>query len=159
MKKKRVLVDDVDLHATRRIKKKTRRILVVDDDPHATRMVKWALERTDRYEARELNDPTQVLEAARKFKPDLILLDVCMPGREGCEVAFQIRADAEFQSTPIVFLTSLVSEQEAVGDGTSAGAFHFVAKPARVQRMISCIERSLEMTRCADRVPADIGCP
>jgi DNA-binding response OmpR family regulator len=159
MKKKRGLVVDADLHATRRIKKKTRRILVVDDDTHATRMVKWALERTGRYEVREVNDSTRVLEAAREFKPDLILLDVCMPGREGCEVAFQIRADAEFQSTPIVFLTSLVTEQEAVGDGTSAGAFHFVAKPAKVQRMITCIERSLEMTRRGDRVPANTECP
>ncbi|MGA2139951.1 MAG: response regulator [Verrucomicrobiia bacterium] len=159
MKKRRVLITDADLHAPRVVKKKTRRILVVDDDTHATRMVKWALERTGRYEARELNDPTQVLDAAREFKPDLILLDVCMPGREGCEVAFQIRADAEFQSTPIVFLTSLVSEQEAVGDGTSAGAFHFVAKPARVQRMIACIEKSLEMTPCGDRVPANTVCP
>ncbi len=159
MKKRRVLITDADLHAPRVVKKKTRRILVVDDDPHATRMVKWALERTGRYEARELNDPTQVLDTAREFKPDLILLDVCMPGREGCEVAFQIRADAEFQSTPIVFLTSLVSEQEAVGDGTSAGAFHFVAKPALVQRMITCIEKSLEMTRCGDRVPANTECP
>jgi DNA-binding response OmpR family regulator len=159
MKKRRVLITDADLHAPRVVKKKTRRILVVDDDTHATRMVKWALERTGRYEARELNDPTQVLNAAREFKPDLILLDVCMPGREGCEVAFQIRADAEFQSTPIVFLTSLVSEQEAVGDGTSAGAFHFVAKPARVQRMITCIEKSLEMTPRGDRVPANTVCP
>ena len=159
MKKRRVLITDADLHAPRVVKKKTRRILVVDDDPHATRMVKWALERTGRYEARELNDPTQVLDTAREFKPDLILLDVCMPGREGCEVAFQIRADAEFQSTPIVFLTSLVSEQEAVGDGTSAGAFHFVAKPARVQRMITCIEKSLEMIPCGHRVPANTECP
>ena len=159
MKKKRVLIADADLHAPRVVKKKTRRILVVDDDTHATRMVKWALERTGRYEARELNDPTRVLDAAREFKPDLILLDVCMPGREGCEVAFQIRADAEFQSTPIVFLTSLVSEQEAVGDGTSAGAFHFVAKPARVERMITCIEKSIEMAQCADRVAANAECP
>jgi len=159
MKKRRVLITDADLHAPRVVKKKTRRILVVDDDTHATRMVKWALERTGHYEARELNDPTQVLDTAREFKPDLILLDVCMPGREGCEVAFQIRADAEFQSTPIVFLTSLVSEQEAVGDGTSAGAFHFVAKPARVQRMITCIEKSLEMTGSGDRVPANTVCP
>jgi DNA-binding response OmpR family regulator len=159
MKKRRVLVADAGLGATRRIKKKTRRILVVDDDPHATRMVKWALERTGHYQARELNDSTRVLDAAREFKPDLILLDVCMPGREGVEVAFEIRADVELQGTPIVFMTSLVSEQEAVGDGTSAGAFHFVAKPAKVQRMITCIERSLEMTRCSDRVSTNAERP
>ena len=158
MRKKRILAVDANLRIPQRIKKRTRRILVVDDDTNATRMVKWALERTGHYQARELNDSTRVLDAAREFKPDLILLDVCMPDREGVEVAFQIRSDMEFQGTPIVFMTSLVSEQEAVGDGTSDGAFHFVAKPAKVQRMIACIERSLEMTRCGDRVPADTGC-
>jgi two-component system OmpR family response regulator len=121
-------------------------------------MIKLALERTGRYEVREVNDATRTLEAARGFKPELIMLDVCMPGTEGVEVAFQIRADAEFQRTPVVFLTSLVSEQEAVGDGTSAGAFHFVAKPARVQRMITCIEKSIELTQCGDRVPANKEC-
>lgn len=127
---------------------KTRRILVVDDDTHATRMVKWALERTGRYEVQEVNDSTRALWVAREFKPDLFLLDVCMPGTEGVELAFQIRAEEEFQRTPIVFLTSLVSEREAISDGTDTGAFHFVAKPARVQRMITCIERSLEIARC-----------
>ena len=47
-----------------------------------------------------------------------------MPCAEGVEVAFQIRADEEFQGTPVVFLTSLVTEQEAAGDGTSGGGFH-----------------------------------
>jgi DNA-binding response OmpR family regulator len=159
MKKKRILAIDANLRISRRIKKRTKRILIVDDDTNATRMVKWALERTGHYQARELNDSTHVLDAARKFKPDLILLDVCMPGPEGVEVAFQIRADMEFQGTPIVFMTSLVSEQEAMGDGTSASAFHFVAKPAKVQRMIACIERSLEMTQCDEQVPAITECP
>jgi CheY-like chemotaxis protein len=133
--------------------------MAIDDDIHATRMMKWALEKTGRYEVREVNDPTRALEAAREFKPDLILLDVCMPGRAGCDVAFQIRADTEFQSTPIVFVTSIVSEREAVGDATSDGAFHFVAKPARLQRVITCIERSLGMTQCGDRVPLNTECP
>lgn len=128
-----------------------RRILVVDDDIQATRMIKLALERTGRYEVRELNNPLQALWVTREFRPDLILLDVCMPGREGMEVAFQLRADAEFQAIPIVFLTSIVSEREAIGDGSPSGGFHFVAKPARVQRMITCIERNLEMAHCGEQ--------
>src|SRR5277367_4548357 len=108
---------------------KTRRILTVDDDIQSTRMIKWVLERTGRYEVLEVNDSTRVLEAAHEFKPDVILLDVCMPRVEGVEVAFQIRADTEFQGTPVVFLTSVVSEREAVGDGADGGGFHFVAKP------------------------------
>lgn len=134
---------------------KTKRILTVDDDIQTTRMIKWALEKTGHYQVRELNNPIQVLWVAREFRPDLILLDVCMPGREGVEVAFQIRADAEFQATPIVFLTSILSEQEAQGDGTSDGAFHFVAKPARVQRVIACIEKNLEQPCRGDRIPVE----
>jgi DNA-binding response OmpR family regulator len=129
---------------------KTRRILVIDDDVQSTRMVKLSLERTGRYEVRELNDPVSSVSVARDFKPDLILLDVCMPGLQGVDVAFQIRADTELQQTPVVFISSLVSEWEAVGDGTSQGGFHFVAKPARLPRMITCIEKSLNTTWRAD---------
>jgi DNA-binding response OmpR family regulator len=68
-------------------------------------------------------------------------------------VAFQIRADAEFQATPVVFLSSLVSEREALGDGSTTGGFHFVAKPARLPRMIACIEKSLETKPHGDRLP------
>jgi CheY-like chemotaxis protein len=85
-----------------------KRIMVVDDDLQSTRIVKMALERTGRYEVQQVNDPVRALDAARMFKPDLILLDICMPGTEGVEVAFQIRADTEFQATPVVFLSSLV---------------------------------------------------
>jgi two-component system OmpR family response regulator len=134
---------------------KTRRILAVDDEIQATRMIKLTLERTGRYEVREVNDSTRVLEAARGFKPDLILLDICMPCAEGVEVAFLIRADEEFQHTPVVFLTALVSEQEATADGAAGGGFHFVSKPARLARLITCIEKSLEQAGCGDRVPAE----
>ncbi len=92
---------------------KKNRILVIDDNLNATRIVKLALERTGSYEVRELNDPAQGLEAAREFRPDLILLDVCMPDIEGSEVAEKITSDPDFAATPIVFLTSIVTPREA----------------------------------------------
>lgn len=131
--------------------KKTR-ILAIDDDVNATRMVKLTLERTGRYEVCQLNDPAGAVAVAREFKPDLILLDICMPNAGGVEVAFQIRADKELQRTPVVFLTALVSEQEAVTDGSAAGAFHFIAKPPRLQRMITCIESNLEMAHASEQL-------
>lgn len=129
--------------------KKTR-ILVVDDDPNATRIVRMGLERASRYEVYELNDPRQTLDVARRFQPDLILLDICMPGAEGVDVAFQIRSDPDFERTPVVFLSALVSEREAVSDGSPAGAFHFVAKPPRLARLITCIESNLEMAHACE---------
>jgi CheY-like chemotaxis protein len=133
---------------------KPRRILVVDDDIQATKIIKLGLERTGRYEVMELNNPGRAINAAHAFRPDLILLDVCMPCTEGVELAFQVRADQDLQTVPVVFMTSLVSEQEAVGDGTTDGAFHFVAKPLRLQRVITCIEKSLETITRTGRMPA-----
>ena len=126
-----------------------RRILVIDDNPAATRVVKLSLEKTGRYRVHALNDPRQALIAAREFKPDLILLDVCMPGLEGGDVAFQIRSEKEFQRTPIVFLTSLVSPVEAKGAGALVGGFHFVAKPPRLDEMVACIEERLAASSSA----------
>ena len=133
---------------------KRKRVLAVDDDVQATRIIKLGLERTGRYEVMELNQPDRAINAAHAFLPDLILLDVCMPGSEGVDLAFQIRADKQLQQIPVVFMTSLVSEQEAVGDGTEDGAFHFVAKPVRLQRVIHCIEKSLETTTRTRPEPA-----
>ena len=128
------------------------RILVIDDDVHATRMIKSMLEGTTRYEVAQLNDPRGTTDVARQFKPDLILLDICMPGAEGVEVAFRIRSDRELQRIPVVFLTSLVSEQEAISDGTPVGAFHFVAKPPRLRRLVTAIESNLEMAHAAEQL-------
>ena len=127
------------------------RILVIDDDVNATRMIKSMLEGTTRYEVAQLNDPRGAAEVARQFRPDLILLDICMPGAEGVEVAFRIRCDSELQRIPVVFLTSLVSEREAIGDGTPVGAFHFVAKPPRLRRLVTAIESNLEMAHAAEQ--------
>ena len=132
------------------------RILVIDDNVDATRIVKRTLERTDLYEVQELNYPAQSLTVAREFKPDLVLLDVNMPGVGGGEVAFTIRSDREFERTPIVFLTSLVSEREVKPEGVLVGGFHFVAKPPRLERMVACIEKNIE-TAHADDEPTTQG--
>jgi len=99
------------------------RILVIDDDVHATRMTRLVLERTGRYEVRELNESDQALGAAWEFEPDLILLDVCMPNVEGSEVAEKITHHPALASTPIVFLTCIVTPGEA-GPNGSVGLVH-----------------------------------
>ena len=73
----------------------TKRILVVDDEPSVTRSLKLNLENTMRYEVRIENDSSRVVAAAREFHPDLILLDVVMPGLDGCDVSARIHADPD----------------------------------------------------------------
>src|SRR6476620_8156170 len=87
--------------------KERRRILIVDNDPNATHLVKVLLEKTGHYLVLEENDATMAHQSARNFRPDLILLDVVMPGTDGGEVAARVEADPELQATQIVFLTAI----------------------------------------------------
>jgi CheY-like chemotaxis protein len=123
---------------------KKSRILVIDDNVNATRMAKLVLERTGRYEVRELNDPGQALDVARKFGPHLVLLDVCMPGIEGSVVAEKISNDPTLTDTPIVFLTCIVTPSEAGKNGSVViGRHEYLAKPARPEKLVACIEANL----------------
>jgi len=118
-----------------------KRILVVDDEPGFTHVVRLTLERIGAYEVRELNRATEVLRAAREFKPDLILLDVLMPGADGSEVAAQIQGDAKLRDTPLVFFTALVSSEAVCAGSFGLGRRHYLPKPIKVRQLIDCIER------------------
>jgi CheY-like chemotaxis protein len=119
-----------------------RRILIVDNDKNSTHLVKVLLEKTGRYLVFEENDSTRAHQTARNFRPDLIFIDVVMPDRDGGEIATQIRADPELQSTPIIFLTALVTRAEA-NTGLHIDGHPFLAKPINIQELIEAIERVL----------------
>ena len=119
--------------------KETRRILMVDDDRDSTHLVKILLERAGDYCVLEENVATKAHQAAQRFKPDLILLDIMMPEMEGGDVAAQIEADPELQGTPIVFLSELVTRAEAKS-GLSIQGHPFLAKPISIPELINVIE-------------------
>lgn len=121
------------------------RILVIDDDANATRVAKLIIERSGCYEARELNDPKEALDMAWAFRPDLILMDVCMPDVEGSEVADQIGRAAFLSDVPIVFLTCIVTPGEVGKNGRVViGRHEYMAKPVRPSQLIACIQENLE---------------
>lgn len=119
-----------------------RRILIVDDDANSTHLVKILLERSGPYLVLEENDATQAHQTARSFKPDLVLLDVAMPKKDGGEVAAQIQADHELHNTPIIFLTALVTTNEAKS-GLHIQGNSFVAKPINIPELIGAIQQHL----------------
>lgn len=120
-----------------------KRILIVDDDAEATSLLKAKLDQTGAYEVRTENRGTRGPAATREFKPDLVLLDVDMPDADGGEVAFRIQADKTVSHTPILFLTSMVSETETGAAGLSSGGHHFLAKPVDFPRLLEHIETIL----------------
>jgi two-component system, OmpR family, alkaline phosphatase synthesis response regulator PhoP len=121
-----------------------RRILIVDDDPNSTHVVKILLERSGPYLVIEENDPLEVRQIARSFRPDLILLDIMMPKEDGGDVAAQIQADRELHDTPIIFLTGLVTKAEAKS-GLHIEGHPVVAKPINIPELIETIETHLRL--------------
>jgi len=130
----REMIEDV---ATRK-----RRVLAVDDEEDFLGLVKLNLERTRRYEVRTLTDPDGVLEVAREFRPDVILLDVIMPGKDGIELVNELNADPGLRATPVIMLTALASGN--VSGGASKDGMLYLAKPVEMKRLVHCIEEHVK---------------
>lgn len=106
-----------------------KRILLVDDDVVVASALGKALERLGRYEVRTETSGRRVVEAARAFEPDLILLDVVMPDLDGGEVAAALAADPQLRDTPVAFLTGMISAAETKDANTDARGRRLIAKP------------------------------
>ena len=120
-----------------------KRILVVDDEVSFTRLLKLNLEQTDRYEVHVENTAVQALPAARRLKPDLILLDVMMPEMDGGTLAGRLREVASLEKVPIVFLTAAVKKEEVASRRGQIGGFPFMAKPVELAELLDCLKEQL----------------
>lgn len=120
-----------------------KRILVVDDEVAMTRMVKLNLEQTGNYEVRTENKGRLAIDAAREFRPDLMLLDIMMPGVTGDEIAAQIKQDPSLSNIKFIFVTAIVTRDETDDSATDIGGNIFLAKPVKAQELIETIERVL----------------
>ncbi len=118
------------------------RVLMVDDEESFLRLVKMNLERTHRYEVTTVSDPQTALETARAVGPDIILMDVVMPGKDGLDLVQELKADSDFQSIPVIMLTALASDLEK-GAVTKDGVL-FLSKPVEIKRLGHCIQEHLK---------------
>ena len=121
-----------------------KRILVIDDEKDFTKMIKTSLETRGEYKVRTQNIPSRAIDTIRTFKPDLILLDIMMPGGiNGDEIARRIKDDEEIKDIPIVFLTAMLTEKEVVERDSIIGGYPFIAKPVKIEELIDYIEKTL----------------
>jgi len=120
-----------------------RKIYIVDDEPSFTRIVKANLEKTGGYSVLTQNDPLQAIPEVIEFKPDMVFLDVMMPGMEGGELAALIREEPGMADIPIVFMTAIVTKQETGQGMGEIGGNLFLAKPVKLQEMLDTIEEVL----------------
>ena len=120
-----------------------KKILIVDDEAGLTRMVKLNLEATGLFEVEVQNNPLQAVETAKRFKPDLALLDVMMPEIGGAEVARRIRAEAMFKNVPIIFMTAAITTEELGASLGTMGGETFLAKPVDSKDLVRYIQMKL----------------
>ncbi len=125
-----------------------KKILIVDDEEGITRMIKLALEQTGHYEVYEENKPMRALTTAWSFQPDLIILDVMMPGMDGTEVAKLLKGDRRAKDVPIIFLTATVTRGET--DDKWAENVIYIRKPATLPELINGIEQSIEAANASN---------
>lgn len=98
---------------------------------------------TGAYDIHEARDGDESLTRARELRPDLLVLDMMMPGRTGLEVLQELRADPGFEATPVIMLTARAqaSDREAA---ERAGATHFVTKPFSPLKLASMVAELVE---------------
>jgi putative two-component system response regulator len=126
------------------------RILVVDDES-AARIALATLLRREGYEVSHASDGAAALAECATFRPDLILLDIVMPGMDGFEVCRRIKATPETRLTPVVLITGL-SETEDRINGINSGADDFLSKPIDFNELLARARSLLRLKQFTDEL-------
>ena len=116
-------------------------VLVADDKATSRELVRTVLEKSG-YTVAEASDGIEALRNARELKPDLIILDLDMPGMDGFGVIQEIRRDRELAATPVLALTASAMQGDRER-ALSAGFTGYIAKPIQLNALRSEVERLL----------------
>jgi len=112
-----------------------KKILIVDDEPDILEIITYNLQ-INGYDVQTAKDGDQGLIKAKEYKPDLIILDIMMPKKNGIEVCKILRSQPEYDDTLIIFLTALNDELSHV-KGLEFGADDYISKPVSPKIMVS----------------------
>ncbi|HUA00597.1 MAG TPA: HD domain-containing phosphohydrolase [Candidatus Aquilonibacter sp.] len=126
------------------------RILIVDDE-FAARTALTALLRREGYEVRETSDGAAALAESADFRPDLILLDIVMPGMSGFDVCRRIKAAPETRLTPIILITGLSATADRI-NGINAGADDLLSKPIDFNELLARTRSLLRLKHFTDEL-------
>lgn len=116
---------------------RARKVLIADDEPDILEILKYNLEK-EGYQVITAKDGDEALHKASQSQPDLIVLDMMMPRKNGMEVCELLRAQSQFKETLIMFLTALSDEATQL-KGFSTGADDYVSKPVSTSVFVSKI--------------------
>jgi putative two-component system response regulator len=124
------------------------KVLVVDDDESVTRLLERLLSR-DSCMVNVVHDAESALDAVRTFLPDVVLLDVMLPGATGFDVCRRLKQDPATRLTPVVLVTAL-DAREARIEGLEAGADDFLSKPVDGNELLARVRSLVRVKRYTD---------
>jgi len=122
-------------------------ILVVDDDPDLVESVSMKLE-SENFEVEKAYDGVEALEKIKEKQPDLVLLDVMMPNKNGYELCEELKGDAQYKGIVVVLLTAVGDAVTSTNythiDGKTNMADDFIPKPIDLDKLVEIIKDNLE---------------
>lgn len=118
-------------------------ILIVDDDVDFAGLAKMILAQKGGYEVGVCNQGANAVTMIREWQPDLILLDIVMPNVDGADVAARLREDPKLCNIPVIFLTSLMTAQEAASHPVIAN-YKFISKPIKGEELLRRVKEFFE---------------
>jgi len=116
-----------------------KKVLIVDDSPAQVKLMQGFLEH-EGYQPVGLNDPRRVEETISSLRPSVILLDVVMPERNGFQVCRELKGSSEFQSIPVILVTSKDSSSDKYW-GEQQGADAYVTKPFTKDELLRAVRQ------------------
>jgi putative two-component system response regulator len=128
----------------------TGKILIVDDES-AARTALETLLRREGFEVRDASSGERALEECASFRPDLVLLDILMPGLSGFDVCRSIKATPETRLTPVVLITGLSDTEDRIA-GINAGADDFLSKPIDMNELLARTRSLLRLKQYTDEL-------
>ena len=124
------------------------KILIVEDEAPIQELLQFNLER-NKYRVKVVDSGEEALELATQFQPDLILLDIMLPGADGLEVCKNLKANPKTQRMPIIMLTALCEEADIV-TGLELGADDYITKPFSPRVLLARVKAALRRISKSD---------
>ncbi len=121
------------------------RVLIVDDDPVILRLLQVNF-RLEGYEVQTASRGHEVLQKAREWRPEIVILDVMMPGIDGWEVCRRLKEDPDIGSVPVIFLSARAQDEDRER-GYALGVVEYVTKPFDPAHLVGIVRRTLAETR------------
>lgn len=118
-------------------------ILIVDDNPANRKMLDILLKK-DGFDTQTLEDGNNILEVVDNLKPQLILLDIMMPGMDGYQVCEELKSSRKTRDIPVIFLTAK-SDSDAIVKGFQVGASDYVTKPFKPVELLARVKTHLQL--------------